>query len=182
VTRRFDDPTLVIRSLASALIIVSIWFIAFPYYLLSSGIEPFPFRLGPLRVLGCLPLGVGAVLFGWVTWIFASAGGGTPLVFDAPVRFVPGGPYRWVRNPMYVADILIITGQAMLFESSALLVYGALFWLGLHVMVVLFEEPLLRKRFGDSYRAYCTLVPRWIPRFGVRDADLERSAHQRPPT
>jgi len=154
---------LIIRALGAALIIVAIWFVGFPCFLVSSGAEPFSLDLGRLRLLGVLPLLTGALLFLWVTWIFALVGGGTPLVFDSPVRFVSIGPYLRVRNPMYIADTLIVTGEAVLLESSAILVYAGLLWLGLHLLVVALEEPRLQRRFGARYKEYCDRVPRWIP-------------------
>jgi protein-S-isoprenylcysteine O-methyltransferase Ste14 len=154
---------LVIRALGAALVIVAIWFVGVPCFLVSSGAEPFPLDLGRLRLLGVLPLLTGALLFFWVTWIFAFVGGGTPLVFDSPVRLVSIGPYSRVRNPMYIADTLIVTGEAVLLESSAILLYAGLLWLGLHLLVVVLEEPRLRRRFGARYKEYCGQVPRWIP-------------------
>jgi len=155
---------LILRSIAAVVIIVAIWFVGFPALLLSLRVEPFPLRLGALRMAGAVPLAIGAWLFLWVTWTFAAIGRGTPLIFDAPTRFVALGPLRFVRNPMYVGDVLIILGEALLLESSAILVYGAVFWLALHILVVTLEEPRLRRRFGSSYERYCQQVPRWVPR------------------
>ena len=154
----------VVRALGATLIIVAIWFIGFPYLLLSAGAEPFTLALGKLRLVGAIPLLGGGLLFMWVTWLFARAGGGTPLVFDSPVRFVTGGPYSRVRNPMYLADTMIVVGLALLLESSAILVYAGLLGAALHVLVVVLEEPRLVRKFGSSYEEYCRLVPRWIPR------------------
>lgn len=151
------------RSLGAALIIVAVWFVGFPWFLISTGREPFSLGLGWMRLLGLLPLLLGAALFIWVTWMFAFVGGGTPLVFDSPARLVSGGPYLWVRNPMYVADILIIVGEALILESSGILVYAGLLGVGLHMLVFLLEEPRLRRRFGKPYEEYCSRVPRWIP-------------------
>jgi protein-S-isoprenylcysteine O-methyltransferase Ste14 len=158
---------LTVRSLAAAGIIAGIWFVGFPYFLVAAEAEVFPIELGRLRWIGVLPLLAGAGMFSWVTWAFAAAGRGTPLIFDPPKRFVTSGLYGRVRNPMYVADILIIVGIAILVESSAILAYGGLLWLGLHMLVVFLEEPRLRKKFGASYEEYCGRVPRWIPRRAV---------------
>jgi protein-S-isoprenylcysteine O-methyltransferase Ste14 len=154
----------VVRALGATLIIVAIWFVGFPYLLLSVGAEPFTLALGKLRLLGTIPLFGGGLLFIWVTWLFARTGGGTPLVFDSPVRFVSSGPYSRVRNPMYIADTMIVAGVALLLESAAILVYAGILWAALHVLVVVLEEPRLVRRFGTPYEEYCRLVPRWIPR------------------
>jgi protein-S-isoprenylcysteine O-methyltransferase Ste14 len=157
---------LILRSIAAVVIIVAIWFVGFPALLIWLRVDPFPLRLGPLRIAGTVPLAIGAWLFLWVTWTFAVVGRGTPLIFDAPTRFVAVGPLRYVRNPMYLADVLILLGLALLLESAAILIYAAVFWLALHVLVVTLEEPRLRRRFGTSYELYCRRVPRWLPRLG----------------
>jgi protein-S-isoprenylcysteine O-methyltransferase Ste14 len=158
---------LIIRALGAVLVISAVWFVCLPALLLVSGLEPFRLELGATRMLGAVPLAVGAVLFGWVTWVFASRGGGTPLVFDPPSRLVLRGPFRWMRNPMYVANMLIIVGEALLLEASIILAYAAVLWAALHVLVVVREEPHLRRTFGRSYLVYCDRVPRWIPRPGA---------------
>lgn len=158
---------LIIRALGAALIISAVWFVCLPALLLVSGVDPFRLELGSARILGIVPLAIGGILFGWVTWVFASRGGGTPLIFAPPARLVLRGPFRWVRNPMYVADILIIVGEALLLEASIILVYAAVLWAAIHALVVIREEPHLRRAFGRSYIVYCERVPRWIPRARV---------------
>jgi protein-S-isoprenylcysteine O-methyltransferase Ste14 len=95
---------------------------------------------------------------------FALQGLGTPVPIAPPQRLVVTGLYRYVRNPMYVAVIVIILGQALLFADWRLILCGALFWLAAHVYVVAYEEPTLRRKFGVQYAAFCANVPRWIPR------------------
>lgn len=74
------------------------------------------------------------------------------------------GPYRRVRNPMYVAVTAMILGQAALFTDLRLLVYGLVVWAGFHVFVLAYEEPTLRHLFPQDYAAFFAAVPRWIPR------------------
>jgi protein-S-isoprenylcysteine O-methyltransferase Ste14 len=74
------------------------------------------------------------------------------------------GPYRYVRNPMYIAVVAIIFGQAFLFGDGHLLWYGALFWLACHLFVVMYEEPTLKRIFGMEYETFRANVPHWIPR------------------
>jgi protein-S-isoprenylcysteine O-methyltransferase Ste14 len=95
---------------------------------------------------------------------FAVQGRGTPAPIAPPERLVVQGPYRFVRNPIYVAVVSVILGQALLFGDRRLLGYGALVWLSFHVFVLLYEEPTLRQSFGADYDAFCAGVPRWIPR------------------
>jgi protein-S-isoprenylcysteine O-methyltransferase Ste14 len=97
-------------------------------------------------------------------WRFAMEGLGTPAPVAPPGHLIVSGFYRHVRNPMYVALVAIILGQALLFADIHLLWYGAGVWLGCHLFVVGYEEPALRRRFGDQYEAFRDNVPRWIPR------------------
>jgi protein-S-isoprenylcysteine O-methyltransferase Ste14 len=69
-----------------------------------------------------------------------------------------------VRNPIYVAVVAIILGQAVLMGDWRLIVYGVLLWLFFHVFVVAYEEPTLEQTFGSEYEAFRAAVPRWIPR------------------
>ena len=75
-----------------------------------------------------------------------------------------GGLYRWVRNPMYIAVVSCIVGQAALFGSTALLVYGAVMLVTFVAFVKLYEEPTLTERFGADYERYRREVPGWLPR------------------
>ncbi len=113
--------------------------------------------------LGVLPLALGLSGYLWCAWDFTFAGRGTPLPLDAPRKLVVRGLYRYVRNPMYVSVCSVILGQAALFASRNALLYALAVLTAFHLMVVLYEEPALRARFGDDYLAYCRGVPRWLP-------------------
>ena len=91
-------------------------------------------------------------------------GGGTPGPWDAPSRVVAVGPYRWVRNPIYLAALLVVLGEAWLFMSPWLLAYAGIMAVCFHLFVIGYEERTLRRRFGPAYVEYRQLVPRWIPR------------------
>jgi protein-S-isoprenylcysteine O-methyltransferase Ste14 len=106
---------------------------------------------------------IGIALYLACVWVFAVVGRGTPAPWDAPRQFVAVGPYRWVRNPIYVAALLVIGGEAWLFLSLELLLYMAGLALGVHLFVVGYEEPTLHHRFGERYEAYQRSVSRWIP-------------------
>jgi protein-S-isoprenylcysteine O-methyltransferase Ste14 len=95
---------------------------------------------------------------------FARQGLGTPAPVMPPKRLVVTGLYRYGRNPMYVAVLAIILGQALLLGRRRLLVYAAVVWVVVHLFVRLYEEPVLRARFGADYAAYCATVRRWWPR------------------
>ena len=95
---------------------------------------------------------------------FALEGRGTPAPVAPTERLVVSGPYRRLRNPMYAAVTAIILGQAALFASPVLALYGAVVWLGFHLFVLAYEEPKLRRSFPAEYEAFAAAVPRWIPR------------------
>ncbi len=65
---------------------------------------------------------------------------------------------------MYIGVLFILIGEGILFASVLLGLYVFLVFVCFHLFVVVYEEPALRARFGDSYRIYCDSVPRWIPR------------------
>jgi protein-S-isoprenylcysteine O-methyltransferase Ste14 len=114
--------------------------------------------------LGFVPIALGTALLGWCTWDFISSGRGTPNPIDPPQFLVARGPYRWVRNPMYLAVGTIVLGEAMLFGSFRLVLYTAFVMAVFHLFVITYEEPFLRGRFCGDYADYCRIVNRWIPR------------------
>lgn len=134
-----------------------------PYLLLAPGAE---FEIDRFKLFGLLPIALGAAAYFWCAWDFAMAGRGTPFPLDAPRVFVARGLYRYVRNPMYVAVVSIILGEALVFESWRLFVYALIAWTISHLFVVLYEEPTLRRKFGPQYEEYRRSVPRWIPKAG----------------
>jgi protein-S-isoprenylcysteine O-methyltransferase Ste14 len=95
---------------------------------------------------------------------FALQGLGTPAPIAPPRNLVVSGLYRYVRNPIYVAVVAVILGQAVLFADWRLLGYGALIWLAFHIFVLAYEEPTLRQSYGAEYESYRANVPRWLPR------------------
>jgi protein-S-isoprenylcysteine O-methyltransferase Ste14 len=109
-------------------------------------------------------IAAGAALYVWCVWNFASVGDGTPGLWDAPSRVVAAGPYRWVRNPIYLAALLIVLGEAWLFMSLPLLAYAGVMAVFFHLFVTGYEERRLSRRFGRTYLEYRRTVPRWIPR------------------
>ena len=109
-------------------------------------------------------IAAGAALYVWCVWNFATVGDGTPGLWDAPSRVVAAGPYRWVRNPIYLAALLIVGGEAWLFMSLPLLAYAGAMAVFFHLFVTGYEERRLSRRFGSTYLEYRRTVPRWIPR------------------
>jgi len=134
-----------------------------PYLLLTRGPEVPGVGLGGIRYAGLVPLLGGLLFYLASAWNFVAEGRGTPAPIDPPKLLVTSGPYRFVRNPMYVGGVLILSGEALLFASVALLLYLCLVWLVFHLFIILYEEPHLRKVFGTEYEKYCRDVRRWVP-------------------
>jgi protein-S-isoprenylcysteine O-methyltransferase Ste14 len=118
----------------------------------------------PVRIAGAVLLTAGTAVLTDSFLRFVFEGRGTPAPVAPPEGLVVSGLYRHVRNPMYVAIMSAVVGQALLFGSIALVAYAVLIWLMFHSFVVFYEEPALRRKFGNSYDAYRAAVPRWIPR------------------
>lgn len=134
-----------------------------PWVLLRSGWGG-RVELGVLHALGWLPLAAGVALMLWCWWDFAMRGQGTPAPFAPTERLVVSGPYRVLRNPMYVAGVSILIGLAIVAGAPGLVVYAAGFWLATATFVRLYEEPTLARTHGAAYEAYRREVPAWIPR------------------
>ena len=125
--------------------------------------EPVPYW-APVRVLGGILLLAGLIALVRAFVRFVVEGLGTPAPVAAPERLVVGGVYRYVRNPMYVAVLAAIVGQALLLGRLGLLLYAGAAWLTVAVFVRWYEEPTLTRRFGADYEAYRRAVPAWWPR------------------
>ena len=113
---------------------------------------------------GGLLLGAGLVVLVRAFVRFVREGWGTPAPVAPPEVLVVGGDYRYVRNPMYVAVVACVLGQALILGSLALLGYAVVVWLGMAAFVRWYEEPTLRSQFGADYEEYRGAVPAWIPR------------------
>ncbi len=116
------------------------------------------------RAVGALLLLASLTLFGWCVLLFARVGRGTLAPWDPTTNLVAVGPYRYVRNPMIGAVAGVLLGEALVAGSWVLGVWFAVFLAMNQTYFVLSEEPGLEARFGASYRAYKSRVPRWIPR------------------
>ena len=96
---------------------------------------------------------------------FVVEGLGTPAPVAPTQHLVVGGVYRYVRNPMYLAVIAAVAGQALLFGQLGLLAYAFTAGLAMVAFARLYEEPYLADRFGEEYERYRREVPGWVPRF-----------------
>ncbi len=152
-----------LASLAVGAAFFSLWFWLLPSWLHfrvdTSGVARW-------RWLAALPSILGFAVALRCVWDFGSVGRGTPAPIAPPKKLVVVGFYRYVRNPMYVGFITGWVGLWIVFGRAnpiAILV-ACLAVLATAAFVRLYEEPILRKKFGSEYEEYCRNVPRWIPR------------------
>jgi protein-S-isoprenylcysteine O-methyltransferase Ste14 len=140
-----------------------------PWWISHWRLQPAFLGLRPLRFAGgiLITLGTAALLDSFLR--FAVQGLGTPAPVFPTRHLVVTGLYRHVRNPMYVAVVSAIFGQALIFGNVRLLEYGVLVWLLFHLFVLVYEEPILKASFGAEYEVFCAEVPRWIPRLTAWD-------------
>ena len=129
-----------------------------PYLLLFAVVLPWAFARwlgsGPITIPGMIvggPLMVaGFGLSGWCVRFLVTVGEGTQSPLDPTRRLVIAGPYRYIRNPMILGNVLLLVGEAALFASPGILLYALLFWTTWHLLLVRYEEPSLRGRFGSE--------------------------------
>ena len=130
-----------------------------PWWLTGWQVRALPAWWLPLRLAGLVLLAAGVVVLVQAFARFVAEGLGTP----APVLVV-GGLYRYVRNPMYLAVLATILGQALLLGQLVLLPYAAVVAAAFVAFVHWYEEPTLARQFGARYQAYRQAVPGWWPR------------------
>ncbi len=152
------------KSLLDTVLIFAVFMLALPWlaHRLLPQMLPLPRPIGTWA---------GATLFaggvaGWIACLdaFTRHGRGTAYPQEAPSRLVTDGLFRIMRNPLIASEALVVWGEALYVSSLGVLLYTMVFALAGHLVVVYIEEPELRRRFGESYEAYCQNVPRWFPK------------------
>lgn len=132
----------------------------------QPGTPPWPVVV---RAIGVVLIAVGGIVVAWAFAQFAAEGAGIPIPGEPNSRrLTVGGPYRYVRNPLYVASVVAISGQGLLLCRSVLLVYAAAFLAITFFLVHLVEDPALARRFGQQFEDYRNQVPGWWPRLPRR--------------
>jgi protein-S-isoprenylcysteine O-methyltransferase Ste14 len=116
------------------------------------------------RIVGAVLIATGVPVLLQAYWRFVWEGLGTPAPIAPPGRLVVGGIYRFVRNPIYLALIVTVVGEALVLGRPILLLEAALFAVAVVAFVRLYEEPTLLRQFGSEYEAYRRAVPGWWPR------------------
>jgi protein-S-isoprenylcysteine O-methyltransferase Ste14 len=159
---------LLLRSIFFTLLLPGTITVLIPYRLILSRSTGTFSNYQPLRYLGLPLILIGAAGLLWCIWEFFSEGRGTLAPIDPPKYLVVRGLYRYVRNPMYVSVVTVLLGEAIFFMSVAILIEAVIFIVLAHLFVTLYEEPALRRQFGESYERYSQTVGRWIPRYRIR--------------
>ena len=132
----------------------------------QPGTPPWPVVV---RVIGLVLIAVGGIVVVWAFAQFAAEGAGVPIPGEPnSQRLTVGGPYRYVRNPLYVASVVAISGQALLLSRPVLLIYAAAFLAITVFLVRWIEDPALGRRFGQQFEDYQNQVPGWWPRLPRR--------------
>lgn len=133
-------------------------------YQVDVALPAWHFEIGWFRLVGAVWFASFAGLYVYCARQLTYRGKGGYVEFDPPTQFVCQGPYRWSRNPVAGCVIGMLLGEAVALSSTGVFLLFLAGMLLAHLQVVLLEEPLLRKRFGEAYQEYWRRVPRWIPR------------------
>jgi len=149
--------------------------VLYAYVKKPPGISVFDVRTEAPGWLGIGLLGFGVALHGWSNVVLAAHD-------PAPGRaatLAATGPFRFVRNPIYLAGIALLTGVGLGYGPWHIrdLVLPVVLFLYFHLAIVRVEEPALRKLFGASYDAYCQRVPRWLPRLAPGAGNPQSRLH-----
>jgi protein-S-isoprenylcysteine O-methyltransferase Ste14 len=155
---------LLLRSIFFTFLLPGTVTVLIPYWIISSRSPDILSNYHAVRYFGSAPMVIGAAGLLWCIWEFFAEGRGTLAPLDPPKHLVVRGLYRYVRNPMYVSVVTILLGEALFFSRTLLLIEAGVFFALAYLFVVLYEEPVLRQQFGESYVSYSQTVGRWIPR------------------
>lgn len=134
-----------------------------------AGIIPFTISLfDPYRGTGSLTGGlfliIGLAILLCCVRDFYVAGKGTLAPWDPPKHLVTVGLYRYVRNPMYVGVLLILSGWAIITGSPIVAGFALFMSSAFYFRVKLHEEPWAEQTFASEWQEYKNNVPGWLPR------------------
>jgi protein-S-isoprenylcysteine O-methyltransferase Ste14 len=144
--------------------IVITFAVFFPNHIISHENHIVIDQIGTYRFIGLILMVMGILGYLLCFWNFIFDAKGTPFPGDTQKRLILKGLYLYVRNPMYISWYFIIFGEALFFQSLDLLLYLSFWIVWFEIKVIFFEEPSLKRRFGENYEQYRTSVRRWIPR------------------
>jgi len=150
-----------VRALVYATLFIGFGLVFLPARVLAATGAVRPGVIGIWQAAGLVVGAAGAALAVTCILLFVFVGRGTQAPFDPPRRLVVRGPYRLVRNPMYLGAGVAMLGAALFYQSIPLALYVLAFFLATHLFVIAYEEPTLNRTFGPEYRAYLGSVRRW---------------------
>jgi protein-S-isoprenylcysteine O-methyltransferase Ste14 len=159
--------SIVIRTLTWASLFIAFVLVFVPLRILERAGISAPTSVGLAQILGAALVVVGAAVAIACIFAFARFGRGTPAPFDPPRHLVVRGPYKFVRNPMYLGAGTALLGAALFYSSIGIVAYTGLLLALTHTFIVVYEEPTLRRTFGTEYEDYARRVRRWLPRLFV---------------
>jgi protein-S-isoprenylcysteine O-methyltransferase Ste14 len=145
-------------------LLVPFFIIWIPYEILSASGHDIEFNSGVFQHVGLVFIALGVVAYIWCSGSFVFYAKGTPIPFTPTKELLVTGLYKYVRNPLYIAGMLVLLGETLLFLSKGIFIY-TLIMFGVFNIHVLMEENHLEDTFGKKYEQYRKDVPRWIPRF-----------------
>jgi len=154
---------ILLRALTYATLFVAVFLVVIPRGILTASVYVGSDYVSLWDIAGLPIVALGFALVLWCLVTFAFVGRGTAAPFDPPRKLVIVGPYRFVRNPIYIGAIVTMLGAAMFLWSGWLAVYALAVLIVTHLLVILYEEPHLRRVFGQPYEDYLRTVHRWIP-------------------
>ena len=179
-TKLSDTLISSLGTLLFLLVVVPLLWIWLPRQILISSDNFFIFDIGMVRYSGLLPIVSGVVILIYCSGSFVLVSKSTPIPFSSNNELIVTGLYRFVRNPLYIAAVLVLAGQAILFQSLGIIIY-CLMTFGIFNVLVLMEETILEEQFGAKYVLYRKSVPRWIPRFRsvrIKDPASKKKLHR----
>ncbi len=141
-----------------------------PYRIFAPVDVPSPGSWSLPQYVATLVLIAGATILLMSIWSFSSVGKGTLAPFDETKKLIVVGLYRYVRNPMYLAVMMILLAESWFFWSSRLLLYTSICFVVANLIVIGYEENRLKYKYGDEFRRYCAHVGRWIPHITHKNA------------
>lgn len=160
------------RGLVFPLVIVALA-LAFPPHLARTSLDQLLMGLGLSLVL----VGQGLRIL-TIGWAYIERGGSYGKV--SATRLVTTGMYAYCRNPMYLGNILLVSGFLLLFGRLIPGIVGLACCLLFYAAIVACEESFLHMEFGEGFAAYRARVPRWGIRvralrndIGLRSADMK---------
>ena len=153
-----------ITSILLGLLIGTTFFILLPYFFILLSIYLFLpiYSFFILKIFGIILILFGLCLFSYCSGLFFIFGKGTPAPIEPPKKLVVEGLYKYTRNPIYIGYFMILLGEFLFFGQFLLLIYFFLTIIGINMYVIFHEEPILKKRFGKSYKEYFKKIPRWL--------------------